>query len=225
MSPPTALEVSQQEPEVRPAPVLRTETFRAGRPSIVGPDAPESPFPIFLAGKVQYGFGRGGKDLGCPTDNDRTTPGRSTANLPDESITPMSSVANTGVYYGYAQVVSPPDAAAAFPPEDLKVLPMVMSLGWNPFYKNEKLTAWKTLTRAQEIHIMHEFKKDFYGYEMRAIVLGYIRPELDYTSREALIDDIEFDKRVALNCLERPEYRKYEQDPYFTGGVPDGIAQ
>ncbi|KAF6762564.1 riboflavin kinase [Ephemerocybe angulata] len=207
MSPPTALEVSQQEPEVRPAPVLRTETFRAGRPSIVGPDTPESPFPIFLAGKVQYGFGRGGKDLGCPT-----------ANLPDESITPMSSVANTGVYYGYAQVVSPPDAASEFSPEDLKVLPMVMSLGWNPFYKNEKLTA--------EIHIMHEFKKDFYGYEMRAIVLGYIRPELDYTSREALIDDIEFDKRVALNCLERPEYRKYEQDPYFTGGAPvDGTAQ
>jgi len=30
---------------------------------------------------------------------------------------------------------------------------------------------------------MHEFDKDFYGFEMRAIVLGYIRPELDYTSR------------------------------------------
>jgi len=30
---------------------------------------------------------------------------------------------------------------------------------------------------------MHDYKSDFYGYEMRAIVLGYIRPELDYTSR------------------------------------------
>ena len=30
---------------------------------------------------------------------------------------------------------------------------------------------------------MHEFKADFYGYGMKAIVLGYIRPELDYTSR------------------------------------------
>lgn len=30
---------------------------------------------------------------------------------------------------------------------------------------------------------MHPFKRDFYGYEMRAIVLGYIRPELNYTSR------------------------------------------
>jgi hypothetical protein len=35
----------------------------------------------------------------------------------------------------------------------------------------------------QEIHIMHPFNADFYGHEMKAIVLGYIRPELDYTSR------------------------------------------
>lgn len=30
---------------------------------------------------------------------------------------------------------------------------------------------------------MHPFAHDFYGHEMRAIVLGYIRPELDYVSR------------------------------------------
>jgi riboflavin kinase len=30
---------------------------------------------------------------------------------------------------------------------------------------------------------MHAFKADFYGSDMQAVVLGYIRPELDYTSR------------------------------------------
>ena len=30
---------------------------------------------------------------------------------------------------------------------------------------------------------MHDYKNDFYGKEMRVLVLGYIRPELDYTSR------------------------------------------
>ena len=30
---------------------------------------------------------------------------------------------------------------------------------------------------------MHDFKADFYGHDMKAIVLGYIRPEFDYTSR------------------------------------------
>ena len=38
-------------------------------------------------------------------------------------------------------------------------------------------------THVKEIHIMHDFKSDFYGYDMQAVVLGYIRPELDYTSR------------------------------------------
>lgn len=30
---------------------------------------------------------------------------------------------------------------------------------------------------------MHEYSSDFYGSEMRVMVLGYIRPELDYTTR------------------------------------------
>jgi len=166
------------------------------RPMIVGPDVPESPYPIALAGAVQKGYGRGGKDLGCPT-----------ANLPDDCISTLSSVAKTGVCYGYAQVVPLPEHAANFEREDIKVLPMVMSLGWNKFYKNERLSA--------EIHILHNFQSDFYGYEMRVLVLGYIRPELDYISREALIEDIEIDKQVALNCLQRQEYQKYTTDPHF----------
>lgn len=68
---------------------------------------------------------------------------------------------------------------------------------------------------------------------MKALVLGYIRPELDYTSRghclsalcsvtitkrcltEALIEDINTDKRVALNSLARPGYEKYISDGHF----------
>lgn len=50
-----------------PPPVLRTDTFRKARPEIVGPDTPEEPFPIRLAGIIQRGFGRGGRDLGCHT--------------------------------------------------------------------------------------------------------------------------------------------------------------
>lgn len=53
--------------EERPTAPVRTETFRKTRPEIVGPDVPESPFPIKMSGEVQKGFGRGGKDLGCPT--------------------------------------------------------------------------------------------------------------------------------------------------------------
>jgi len=37
------------------------------RPLIVGPEQPEAPYPVYLQGWVTRGFGRGSKDLGCPT--------------------------------------------------------------------------------------------------------------------------------------------------------------
>ncbi|KAG9045020.1 riboflavin kinase [Tulasnella sp. UAMH 9824] len=185
--------LNQTEPP--PAP-LRTESFRKARPEIVGPESPEPPFPIYMSGAVQKGFGRGGKDLGCPT-----------ANLPDEALESMAAVTTTGIYYGYARVhpvIEESGKMGDCQGEDLETYPMVMSLGWNPFYKNEKMTA--------EVHIMRDFKSDFYGQKLSVVVLGYIRPELDYTSREALIQDIETDKSVALKSLERPAYKAYEKD-------------
>ena len=53
----------------------------------------------------------------------------------------MSSVTRTGVYYGYAQVSSEKDGQVVLDAADSQVFPMVMSLGWNPFYKNERMTA------------------------------------------------------------------------------------
>ena len=136
-----------------PAPVSKSDA-RAHRPSIVGPDVPEEPFPIILSGSVQRGFGRGGKDLGCPTGTSsalrliaiqsftRSIFNPSTANLPDESLPPMSSVTQTGVYYGFAQVTLSSDGQnTPLSSQDTLVYPMVMSLGWNPFYKNKQLTA------------------------------------------------------------------------------------
>lgn len=63
----TAENIEHLDSAERPAAPFRTETFRKSRPTIAGPDEPEAPFPIKLAGPVQHGFGRGGKDLGCPT--------------------------------------------------------------------------------------------------------------------------------------------------------------
>ncbi|MCO5585220.1 hypothetical protein L7F22_039152 [Adiantum nelumboides] len=90
---------------------------------------------------------------------------------------------------------------------DARVYPMVMSVGWNPFYNNTTKTA--------EVHIIHKFSQDFYGLEMRVVVLGYIRPEYNYVSKEALIDDIEMDKKVAFNSLARSPYQDYVADPFL----------
>lgn len=87
------------------------------------------------------------------------------------------------------------------------VYPMVMSIGWNPFYKNE--------VRSVEVHIMHQFEKDFYDSHMNIIILGFIRPELDYVDMQSLIDDIVTDINVAGNSLSRPAYAKFYKDPYL----------
>jgi riboflavin kinase len=86
---------------------------------------------------------------------------------------------------------------------------MVMSIGWNPFYKNT--------VRSIEVHIMHDFAgSDFYGAHMNLIILGFIRPELDYVSKEKLIEDIRTDIDVARNSLAREAYTKFYHDEYLT---------
>ena len=101
------------------------------RPLIVGPELIENPYPIRVKGNVSKGFGRGSKELGIPT-----------ANLPEEAASTLGL--ETGIYFGFASVGGNPTT-----------WPMVMSYGWNPFYKNEK--------RSAEVHIIHQFDQDFYG--------------------------------------------------------------
>ena len=87
---------------------------------------------------------------------------RFTANFPEEVVEGLPTDVSTGVYYGWAKV------------DDGPVHKMVMSIGWNPYYKNEK--------KSMETHILHEFDSDFYGSWLRVIVCGYRRPEKNYKS-------------------------------------------
>lgn len=50
---------------------------------------------------------------------------------------------------------------------------------------------------------------------MNLVILGFIRPEYDYVSKESLIEDIEFDVEVARRSLEREWYAKFKEDPYL----------
>lgn len=80
---------------------------------------------------------------------------------------------------------------------------MVMSIGYNPFYGNT--------VRSAEVHVLHDFAgRDFYGVEMRLLILGFIRPERTYTSKQELIDDIKMDCNVARRSLEREAWSLQE---------------
>lgn len=142
------------------------------------PDHIGSPFPIFYKSQVVSGFGRGSAELGIPT-----------ANVPVDNI--LDNL-DTGVYFGWCQLSStfPSEQiesavrsrknakfnyGSELSGEDLFVLPIVMSVGWNPFYNNTKKTA--------EVHVVHKFMDDFYGATINLAILGYIRPELNYTTK------------------------------------------
>ncbi|KAJ2878834.1 riboflavin kinase, partial [Coemansia asiatica] len=159
-----------------------TTDVTSGRPLVVGPPQPSPPYPIFVSGPVVKGYGRGGKQLGIPT-----------ANLPEHTVDAALQNIPIGVYYGWAQVIG-----------DGVVRPMVMSLGWNPYFKNQK--------RSGEVHIIHGFDDDFYGKEMRVAILAFVRDERDYACLEDLVKDIQFDIRVALVSLQREEYCKIKDD-------------
>lgn len=85
---------------------------------------------------------------------------------------------------------------------------MVVSIGWNPFYKNE--------ARSVEIHIIHKFDSDFYNSLLNVSILGFIRKEQDYDGLQALIDDIKTDIEVGGRSLARKPYAQLANDPFLT---------
>ncbi|XP_076247473.1 riboflavin kinase [Calliopsis andreniformis] len=141
--------------------------------------------PHFLSGSVVRGFGRGSKALGIPT-----------ANLEDKVVNALPNDLNTGIYYGWASL-------------DAQVYKMVASIGWNPFYKNEKKTV--------EVHLLHKFDHDFYGKQIKVIFVGYIRPERDFTSEEELIKAIKGDIAYAEQQLQQPDKNVYKDNKFLIG--------
>lgn len=62
---------------------------------------------------------------------------------------------------------------------------------------------------------MHTFEEDFYDSHMNLCILGFIRPEYDYVSKEALVEDIMTDIEVARKSLARPAYERYKAEGYL----------
>ncbi len=159
------------------------------RPPLIGAaSGPVPPYPLRMSGTVISGFGRGSKELGIPT-----------ANLPvSDALTPWISSVASGVYFGWAALHLPAghsDYSGEKGVNGFRVFPMVMSIGYNPFYKNT--------VRSAEVHVLHKFGGDFYGVEMRLLIVGFIREELDYSGLEALVADINMDCEVARRSLGR----------------------
>lgn len=63
----------------------------------------------------------------------------------------------------------------------------------------------------KEKEIFHKLP-DFYNRRLNLMILGYIRPEYDYVSAAALVEDIRVDCEVARRSLEREAYVSFLED-------------
>ncbi|KAG0449828.1 hypothetical protein HPP92_027184 [Vanilla planifolia] len=71
--------------------------------------------------------------------------------------------------------------------------------------------------------LLHEFEDDFYGEELRLVVVGYIRPEANFPSLESLIQRIQEDGKIAEKALQLPIYSGYKDDPYLKNSASDHL--
>uniref|UniRef100_A0A2K5BY86 Riboflavin kinase n=1 Tax=Aotus nancymaae TaxID=37293 RepID=A0A2K5BY86_AOTNA len=136
--------------------------------------------PYFCRGQVVHGFSHGSKQLGNPT-----------ANFPEQVVDNLSADISTGINYGWASVGN--------------VHKMVVSTGWNPYYKN---------TKSMETHT-HTFKEDFYGEILNVAIVGYLGTEKNFDSLESLISAIQGDIEESKKRLDLPEHLKIKEDNFF----------
>ena len=143
--------------------------------------------PIVLEGEVVKGFGRGSKEIGCPT-----------ANFSQDVVeNKLPATLDAGIYLGWAKLDGECD----------RVEKAVVSIGWNPFYKNTK--------KSVETHILKTYDTDFYGRWMKLKICGYIRPELNFDGLDALIMAIKEDVEHAKQQLDQSIFLEMKEDEYF----------
>lgn len=165
--------------------------------------------PLRLSAPVVRGFGRGSTQLGFPT-----------ANL-DPGVIGLETLQSLrrGVYFGWA---TRPSAAAgggdndgaAASPAGVPPLPCVLNVGVRPTVEG---TAGGDLT--VEAHLMDwTGQPEFYGENLRVLVLGFIRPEARFSGIIALKERIAADIGVARAVLASPECAAAAGDPFLKTG-------
>ncbi|CAD7925625.1 unnamed protein product [Amoebophrya sp. A120] len=147
-----------------------------------------------LQAPVAKGFQRGSKMLGFPTANMEIMwdlegqPGQLTP--AQKTLLDFMNTHPCGIYYGWCQV----------PDVDETVHKAAVSIGWNPTFKDVK-------QKVIEPWILHEFDRDFYGAELRLLLCGYVREEIDFQGNfellvKAIKEDGEFCAQALDSCLE-----------------------
>lgn len=160
---------------------------------------PLLPKLIALSGPVSTGFQRGSAQLGFPT-----------ANLPCSLFQQQLQPLHTGVYVGWAGLRG-------------KTHKCVCNLGISPSFVGKENP--EKIFEAHLIADGDEIPKDFYGEQLRLLLLGYVRPErrFDFSNGPGeLIAAISNDVEMAKASLDVPPMSSFKGAAWLvdTSGEP-----
>lgn len=128
--------------------------------------------PHCCVGPIVKGFGRGSKDLGCPTGNldalnTNTIPFpfpfnhyELSANFALDVVQKLPVDIETGVYFGWAKV------------DKGEVYKAVLSIGWNPFYGNKEKSVVSSIDQMLKFfdHIEGLSRIRFRWFHLRVVI-------------------------------------------------------
>lgn len=155
-------------------------------------------------GKVDSGYGRGGKKLGVPT-----------ANLPESLFSSALKDVATGVYFGWAVIEDSSDDGTTKKGRN-QIHKAVVNVGYSPTFAGEE-----NKEKIIEAHLIldnpeTDMEGDFYHETMRLLLTGFLRPEQKFDSFPDLIAQINLDIACAKEALTTAKpYVDLKEDAFF----------
>lgn len=65
------------------------------------------------------------------------------------------------------------------------------------------------------MHILGDYEEDFYGEQLKVVVLGFVRPEIKFNGLEELVNRIHQDIGIAKQQLGRDAAKAWQSDDFF----------
>lgn len=93
-------------------------------------------------------------------------------------------------------------------------------------FAHHHLTKWSIIQYIfyfhceQETHILHTFDGDLYGQILKLCICGYLRPEANFDSLDALIAAIQKDIKDARDYLDTEPFHSYRNNEIFKDNEP-----
>lgn len=143
-------------------------------------------------GRVDQGYGRGGRKLGFPT-----------ANLPSSLFRNALEDVATGVYFGWAALEKHPG----------NIFKAVVNVGYSPTFEGKENK--EKIIEAHLILEEGETLEDFYDTPMRLQLGGFLRGEKKFDSFPELVAQIHADVQDADTMLEMTPYKQLRADSFL----------